>query len=127
MRGARKGPAISPSPGRSDDPCRIRRQGRIPSGPGAPAAPGTPTAASSAPSSDPRAGIDGADTRPERLLDVPQCADAGSILESVAVSAENGGRPITRNRGMPDNAGPVIERVVVRLKDFFAAEMREAH
>ncbi len=34
MRGARKGPAISPSPGRSGDPHRLRRHGRITIRPG---------------------------------------------------------------------------------------------
>ncbi len=105
----------------------------IPSGPGTPpaprtpTAPGTSTAASSAPSSDSRVGIDGADTRPERPIDVHQCANAGSIPESASVSAENGRPSMPRNRGTPGNAGQAIERGVERLKDFLAAEMQATH
>ena len=127
MRGARKGPAISPSPGRSGDPHRLRRHGRITIRPGYAAG-----------ARDADGGVIGSrlrltcrarrrDTRPERPVDVHQCACASSILESDPVAAENGRRPMIRNCGTPDHSGQAIERGVERAKDFLAAEMRATH
>ena len=146
MRGARKGRRSRQAPVAPAIRAASATTAGIPFGPGTPPSaprrgadhgcgagtmPGSAVAPSarrsSAPSSDPRSGIDGADTRPARPVDVHQCADAGSILESALVSAENGRRSMTRNRGAPDNSGQAIARSVERLADFFAAETRPTH